>query len=99
VIIGKDGLPVLPEFPLGDGDTGVILRDGEAVLQTDVNGVPVDIGIGRNGVRIDGEAIDEARRRAREQVQEAEDRLREAQEQAAEDARATIERAREGRGP
>lgn len=93
-LLGPDGLPILDGFGLGEG--AIRLENGEAVISTDVGGVPVDLGIGRDGVRVEGAAVDEARRRATDAAAEAQRRIREAQRRVEEDARATAERARTG---
>ena len=45
-------VPELENIPLGDG-ANLQIREGEAVLSTDIRGVPFDVTLGRNGVRID----------------------------------------------
>lgn len=45
-------VPELEDIPLGDGRR-LIIRDGEVVLETDVEGVPVDVGVGDGGVSLD----------------------------------------------
>ena len=67
----------LPDMPdLGDiplGDARVQLREGGATISTEIGGVPLDVEVGENGVRVDGDALAERLRR------EAEARVREAQ--------------------
>ena len=72
-------VPGLGDIPLGDIDLGdgtrLILRDGEAVLLSDVDGVPVETRLGEGGLTLDLSRA-EAALRARE---EAAARLREAE--------------------
>ena len=72
--------PNLEDIPLGDG-TRLRVENGQVIVTTDVDGVPVEVGIDRGGVRIDGEAIEQARRRAEERAREARERARQAIEQ------------------
>ncbi|WP_232725688.1 transglycosylase domain-containing protein [Qipengyuania seohaensis] len=64
-------VPDLEDIPLGDGNSRLRIRDGEAVFSTEIEGIPVDIRIGDEGVSISEEAIEEARRRAEEQRNQA----------------------------
>ena len=78
-------VPGLEDIPLGDGNSRLRIRDGEAVFSTEVDGVPVDIRVGENGIGIDEQAIEQARRRAEERSMEAirrarDERLRETEE-------------------
>ena len=75
-------VPDLGDIPLGDGNSRLRIRDGEAILSTEIDGIPVDISIGDQGVAVDEAAIEEARRRADERRYEAirerrDERLRE----------------------
>ena len=45
-------VPDLGDIPLGDGDTNLQIRDDGATLTTSINGVPVTLGVDRNGVRV-----------------------------------------------
>ncbi len=49
-------VPRLEDIPLGEGRR-LIIRDGEAVLVTDIDGVPVEVGVDGNGARFE---VDEA---------------------------------------
>ena len=69
--------------PLGDGNSRLRIRDGEAVFSTEIDGIPVDISIGDQGVAVDEAAIEEARRRADERRYEAVRNRREELEDAA----------------
>ena len=69
-------LPNLSDVPIFDG-TNLRLRDGRAVFSTDIEGFPVDIRIGPDGVDIDAE---EARREAEERARTMAERGREATE-------------------
>ncbi len=74
-------VPTDGEFPLGDG-TRLIIRDGEAVIVSEVDGVPVEASIGDGALSLD---IDEeaASRRVSEMArEEAAARLEEARQQA-----------------
>ncbi len=77
-------VPDLGDIPIGDGNSRLRIRDGEAVFSTEIDGIPVDISIGDGGVAIDEEAIEAARRRADERRYEAIRNRRE--ERALEDA-------------
>ncbi len=75
-------VPDIGDIPIGDGDSRIRIRDGEAVFSTEVDGVPIDITLGENGIDVDEAAIEEARRRADEARAEAirrarDERLRE----------------------
>ena len=45
-------VPELGDIPLGDGRR-LIIRDGEAVFETDIDGVPVGVGVRDGGVALD----------------------------------------------
>jgi penicillin-binding protein 1A len=45
-------VPDLSDIPLGDGQTDLRIHDDGATLTTNINGVPVTLGIDRNGVRV-----------------------------------------------
>ncbi|MEX0342134.1 MAG: transglycosylase domain-containing protein, partial [Erythrobacter sp.] len=75
-------VPDLEDIPLGDGNSRLRIRDGEAVLSTEIDGIPVDISIGDQGVTVDEAAIEEARRRADERRFEAARNRREELEEA-----------------
>ena len=55
--------PELGDLPLGDADLQI--REDGAVLSTDIRGVPFDVTVDRNGVRVD------PRNRERDTAQEA----------------------------
>ena len=55
----------------------VTIREGEAVLSTEIDGIPVDISVGDQGVAVDEAAIEEARRRVDERRFEARNRREE----------------------
>ena len=65
-------VPDLEDIPIGEGDSRLRIRDGEAVLTTEIDGEEVDIRVGEDGWRVEGGAIDEARRRAEETRRQAE---------------------------
>jgi penicillin-binding protein 1A len=78
-------VPGLDDIPLGDGNSRLRIRDGEAVFSTEIDGIPVDITIGEDGLAVDEQAIEEARRRADERRFEAirnrrDERLRETED-------------------
>ncbi|MBX7541008.1 transglycosylase domain-containing protein [Qipengyuania sphaerica] len=58
-------VPDLGDIPVGD-NSRIRIRDGEAVFSTEIDGVPIDIRIGEDGIGVDEEQIEEARRRAEE---------------------------------
>lgn len=70
-------VPDIGDIPLGDGNSRIRIRDGEAVLSTEIDGVPVDIRVGENGLGVGEQAIEEARRRGEEQRREVERRYEE----------------------
>lgn len=70
-------VPALEDVPLGDG-TRLIFRDGEAVIVSDLEGVPVETRFGEGGMSLD---IDEAEAAVRARA-EVERRVREAQGEA-----------------
>ena len=74
-------VPDLGDIPLGDGNR-IRFENGEAVVTTDIGGTPVDVRMGEDGVRIDGE-------RLRDRIVRPDDleRLREQQRRVLEDAR------------
>jgi penicillin-binding protein 1A len=90
-------LPSGAEIPLGES-ARLGLDDGDAVLSGEIGGVPIDLRVGDDGVRIDSDGVaeeverwreagDEALQRAREEQQRLSERVREATE----DARKRIE--------
>ncbi|MDP4574737.1 transglycosylase domain-containing protein [Qipengyuania sp. G39] len=74
-------VPDIGDIPVGDGNSRIRIRDGEAVFSTEVDGIPIDIRIGEDGIGIDDQAIEEARRRAEERQIEAEERYEEIRRQ------------------
>ncbi|GMM94116.1 transglycosylase domain-containing protein [Qipengyuania sp. MTN3-11] len=58
-------VPGLGDIPIGDNGR-LRLGEGEVIYSTDVDGTPLDITVGEQGVRIDSERIEEARRRAQD---------------------------------
>ena len=68
-------VPDLGDIPIGgEGSTRLRVRDGQVIVKTEIDGVPVDVAVGENGVQIDQARIEEARRRAQEQAQRARER-------------------------
>ncbi|MBX7456791.1 transglycosylase domain-containing protein [Qipengyuania sp. 1NDH17] len=67
-------VPDLGDIPIGDGNSRIRIRDGEAVFSTEIDGIPVEIRLGEDGIGVDEAAIEEARRRAEERREEAEER-------------------------
>ena len=56
------GTPVEPlDVPFGDAFGNLRIGDGGVVVTTDIDGRPVEIGVDRNGVRVDSEQLEEAR--------------------------------------
>ena len=45
-------VPNLGDIPLGDSQTNLQIGDGGATLTTNINGVPVTVGLDRNGLRV-----------------------------------------------
>lgn len=71
-------LPDGADIPLGDGESRLRIRDGEAVLSTAIDGVPIDVRVDGEGVSIDEQAIEDARRRAEDRQLELERQYEEA---------------------
>jgi len=46
-------VPALGDIPLGDGRSRLTIGEGEAVISTDIEGVPVDVRLGQDGVRVE----------------------------------------------
>ena len=68
-------VPGLDDIPLSEsGNTRVRIVDGEVVLTTEVDGVPVDVSLGEEGLRVDRDRIEAARRRAEQRAQQLEER-------------------------
>ncbi|MBX7483091.1 transglycosylase domain-containing protein [Qipengyuania qiaonensis] len=64
-------VPDLGDIPIGDGNSRLRIRDGEAVFSTEIDGIPIDVSVGDQGFAVDEEAIEEARRRVDERRFEA----------------------------
>ncbi len=62
-------VPNLEDIPLGDGRR-LIIRDGEAVIVTDIDGVPVEVGVDGDGARFDVDE-DALQRRVEEELRRA----------------------------
>ena len=62
-------VPDIGDIPIGDGNSRLRINDGEAVFSTEIDGIPIDIRINENGVGVDAESIEEARRRAEEEAE------------------------------
>ena len=63
-----EGLDDIPEntFPLGDASQ-MRIENGTAIITTDLNGVPLDVRVGNDGVQIDGDRLlEEAQRQIRQ---------------------------------
>jgi penicillin-binding protein 1A len=45
-------VPDLGAIPLGDGETSLQIQDGGATISTNINGVPLDLRVDRNGLRV-----------------------------------------------
>ncbi|MXO47739.1 penicillin-binding protein [Erythrobacter vulgaris] len=74
-------VPNLEDIPLGDGNSRIRIRDGEAVFSTEVDGIPIDIRLDDRGIGVDEETIEAARRRAEERRREEEERYEEIRDQ------------------
>ena len=60
-------VPELEDIPLGDENSRLRIRDGQATVTTEIDGVPVEVDIGEEGVRLNIEELErELRRRERE---------------------------------
>ena len=85
--------PVEPmDVPEGidiDANNRLRVENGEAVITTDIGGAPMDVRIGEDGVRVDGQRLQDHLIRPEDL-----DRLREAQRRAVEQARQRAEEAR-----
>ena len=73
-------VPEVDDVPTGQDGMQFQLEDGGVILRTDVDGIPIDVRMNREGVQMDDAAIERARREAEERVRqgirEAEDRAR-----------------------
>ena len=72
-------IPDIGELPLPGGGR-LIVRDGETIFQTEIEGQPVEISVGDAGIGVDADQIAEMRRRAAEQVRRAEEARRRAED-------------------
>ncbi len=70
-------VPEIGDIPLGDDNSRLRIENGEAIFSTEIDGVPVDIRVGDEGIGIDQAAIENARRRAEEARREAGQRYEE----------------------
>lgn len=46
-------VPELGDIPLGDGRSRLSIGEGEAVLSTEIDGMPVDLRVNQNGLRVE----------------------------------------------
>ena len=76
--------PDLGELPLGEGAPSLRIENGGAVLGTEIDGVPLELRVDGDGVRVDAEPLRERRDRAVEQLREAREAAREQQQRARE---------------
>ena len=79
--IEPQDVPSEADIPIGDVGR-LRIRDGSITVTTDVDGVPIDVDVDANGLRIDSEQVEEARRRAEERAIEAQERAIEELERA-----------------
>jgi len=87
-------IPDLGDLPLGDSQLGL---DGDgANVSTDIGGVPVNVRIGPDGVRVGSGAIDDVVSRAESAARDLDRRAREAEARARESVRRIEQAAREG---
>ncbi len=63
-------VPEPEDIPLGEDGVQLRLDDGTLILRTDVDGIPIDLEVGQDGVRMDDAAIERARREAEQRVRE-----------------------------
>ena len=86
--------PVEPmDIPEGidiDANNRLRVENGEAVISTDIGGEPMDVRIGEDGVRVDGQRLQDRLIRPEDL-----DRMREAQRRALDQAREQTEQARQ----
>jgi penicillin-binding protein 1A len=89
--------PVEPmDVPEGidiDANNRLRVENGEAVITTDIGGAPIDVRIGQDGVRVDGERLQDrlVSPQELEQLREAQRRAVDQARQRADEARARIE--------
>ncbi|MGI8943578.1 MAG: transglycosylase domain-containing protein [Qipengyuania sp.] len=69
-------VPDLEDIPIGERGR-LRVREGEVIYSTDVDGVPLDIRMGEDGVRVDSQRIEKARRRAEDAARAEQQRLEE----------------------
>lgn len=87
-------VPEIDDIPLEGSGFNLEIRDGEVVLSGDDDGIPLDIILGEDGVRIDPERLERAiERRATESERGDAERAREL-ERAARELERQLERAR-----
>jgi len=77
-------IPDLGDLPIGDLRIGG--EDGEARIGTDIGGLPVDVRIGRDGVRVGSDAINDVIERADSPARDLERRARRIEQSAREGA-------------
>ena len=73
-----------------DANNRLRVENGEAVISTDIGGEPMDVRIGEDGVRVDGQRLQDRLVRPEDL-----DRMREAQRRALDQAREQTEQARQ----
>ncbi len=74
-------VPDIEDIPIGDGNSRLRIRDGEAVFSTEIDGIPIDIRVGDDGIGVDEQSIEQARRRAEQRRDEALRQIEENQRQ------------------
>lgn len=74
-------VPNIEDIPLGDDGTRLRIENGEAIVTTRIGGESVDVRLGEEGLRFDGDRIAEAIARERELRDERVQQAREARQQ------------------
>ena len=83
----------MPEGIDIDANNRLRVENGEAVITTDIGGAPMDVRIGEDGVRIDGQRVQDRIISPEDmaRVRQAQDRALGQARQRAEEARARLE--------
>ena len=72
-----------------DANNRLRVENGEAVISTDIAGMPMDVRIGEDGIRVDGQRLQDRLVRPEDL-----DRMRDAQRRAVDEAQRRAEEAR-----
>ena len=65
-------VPDLEDIPLGDDRSRLRIRDGQATISTDIDGIPVEVDIDESGMRVNTDQLEEILRRRERELEELE---------------------------